>query len=116
MPAPLTLSDPLAGLRKHACSRCHPDGSAAVPADADAPPDAIRRRWERLPKPRCAQCEMLLLLQAVDRLIPNEEVDDWLKRPNQDLDDRTPIECIDAGDYEPVFTALFFLHPDGSVS
>ena len=114
MPAPLSLSGPLAGLRNHACSRSHSDRSAAVATDAQ--PDLIRRRWERLPTPRCAQCEMLLLLQAVDHLIPETEVDDWLKRPNADLDDRTPIECIDAGDYEPVFTALFLLHPDGSVS
>lgn len=54
MPAPLLLSGPLAGLRKRACPRCYPDGSAAVLADAGA--------------------------------------------------------------YEPVFTALFPLHPDGSVS
>lgn len=122
MPASLSLSGPLAQLRKHGCPHCSPPEAGAAPtepsveADLKSGPHVFRQRWEGLSKPRCKQCEMLLLLQAIDRLVPVEEIDDWLKETSVDLSGRTPAECIDAGDYEPVFMALFLLHPHGPVS
>ena len=87
-----------------------------VDGEGEPRPGELRQRWQQLAKPRCKQCEMLLLLQAVDRLIPADEIDDWLKETSVDLSGRTPAECIDAADYEPVFIALFLRHPGGPVS
>ncbi len=76
----------------------------------------IRRRWFNLPKPRCERCEFLLLIQAIENLVPIEELLDWLEQPNLDLEGRSPKECIEAGDYESVFRTLFLLDPLGPVS
>ena len=66
--------------------------------------------------PRCERCEFLLLIQAIELLVPVGDQPDWLERPNVDLDGRRPKECIDAGAYESVFTALNLLDPSGPVS
>jgi hypothetical protein len=66
--------------------------------------------------PRCERCEFMLLIQAIEHLVPAEDLPDWLEKPNVDLDGRSPKECIDAGMYEPVFTTLCLLEPCGPVS
>jgi hypothetical protein len=76
---------------------------------AAAPMSAVHKRLVKLPLPGCPRCEFLLLLQAIENLIPPEEAADWLKRSNVDLGGRTPVECIEARDYAPVFCALFLL-------
>ena len=77
---------------------------------------AIRTRWVNLPLPRCGRCEFMLLMEAAKHIIPAEGHADWLSQRNPDLGGRTPTECIDASDYDPVFTALFLLDPCGPVS
>jgi hypothetical protein len=120
----VTLSEPLAELCRRYCSRCVPDGGDAAPGShpvlldepQDESPSAIRKRRISLPLHRCGRCYFLLLMQAIEHLIPAETQSDWLKEPNADLDGLCPTECIDAGKYEPVFTALFLLDPYGPVS
>jgi hypothetical protein len=78
-------------------------------ANAAQPITAMHKRLVKLPLPRGTRCEFLLLLQAIENLLPAEEADDWLKQPNVDLGGRSPLGCIDARDYAPVFGALFLL-------
>jgi hypothetical protein len=118
------LSEPLAEVCYRRCSRCLPgDGDAAprrIPVLLDetggGPPGAVPKYRITLPYPRCERCEFLLLMQAIERLIPAEDRSEWLKQPNMDLGGLRPVDCIDAGVYEPVFMALFFLDPCGPVS
>jgi hypothetical protein len=70
----------------------------------------------RLNRRRCQRCTLLLLLHAIAELVPAPGVPDWLAQPSGDLDGRTPRECIDAGDYDAVFHALWMLDPPGPVS
>ncbi len=118
---PEALADPC----NRKCNRCASGGEDAAsctgpPVPPDGPPEAraseIRAQWVNLPLPRCERCEFLLLVQAIEHLIPAEELPDWLEGPNLDLGGRRPLECIEAGDYNPVFTALFLLDPCGPVS
>jgi hypothetical protein len=112
----------LADLCKRVCAPCARENTAdpcvCTPSDdcSEAPPLEIRKRWVNLPKPRCARCEFLLLIQAIERVVPIEDQLDWLERPNLDLSGRCPKECIDAGVYEPVFNALWLLDSTGPVS
>ena len=104
------------------CARCvresAGDPCTCTPPEgpAEARPLEIRKRWVNLPKPRCERCEFLLLIQAIEHLVPVEDQPDWLDQPNVDLDGRSPKECIDAGAHEAVFTALCLLDPSGPVS
>jgi hypothetical protein len=118
----ISLSEPLADLCDRTCARCvrevagNPCACTPPEVSADARPTEIRKRWVNLPKPRCERCEFLLLIQAIEHLIPAEDLPDWLEQPNLDLDGRSPKDWIDAGDYESVFTTLFLLDPLGPVS
>jgi len=124
MKTQVTLSEPLAELCRRTCSLCAPDGGDAAPGSSpvlldepeDGSPPALRKRRISLPLPRCGRCQFLLLMEAIEHLIPAETLSDWLKEPNLDLGGLCPAECIDAGDYAPVFAALFFLDPYGPVS
>ena len=113
MSASVSLSGPLADLRKAGCAYCsaHPNALGS-----ELGPLAVAERWRLAARRRCNRCEFLILLQAIDNLVPEEEVEDWLKEPNVDLGGRTPMECIDAADYEPLFTAICLLNPGGPVS
>jgi hypothetical protein len=114
----ISLSEPLADLCDRSCARCVQEcaGDTCACTPAEATPLEIRKRWVNLPKPRCEQCEFLLLIQAIEHLVPVKEQSDWREQPNVDLDGCRPNECIDAGDYEPVFRALCLLDPTGPVS
>jgi hypothetical protein len=124
MKTQVTFSEPLAELCRRTCSRCAPDGGDAVPGSSpvllDEPehgsPPALRKRRISLPLPRCERCQFLLLMEAIEHLIPAEAQSDWLKEPNVDLGGLCPAEHIGAGNHEPVFTALFLLDPYGPVS
>jgi hypothetical protein len=124
MKSRVTLSEPLADLCRRTCSRCVLDGGDAASCRGPAllgepqgePPLALWKRRISLPLPRCTRCEFLLLMEAIDHLIPAEAQTDWLKQPNLDLGGLCPAECIDAGNYEPIFEALFLLDPYGPVS
>jgi hypothetical protein len=118
----ISLSEPLADLCDRSCARCVRE-NAGDPCSCPPPegfaeprPLEIRRRWVNLPKPRCERCEFLLLIQAIEHLVPVEDQPDWLEQPNVDLDGRGPKECIDAGAYEAVFRTLCLLDPLGPVS
>jgi hypothetical protein len=65
----------------------------------------------------CDRCLFLLLLEAITDQLPAEEVAGWMERPSHVLGGRTPRECIDARDFEPLFEAVW-LHgpPAGPVS
>jgi Protein of unknown function (DUF2384) len=112
----------LADLCDRSCARCVKEVAgelcSCTPPDvsAEARPPEIQKRWFNLPKPRCERCEFLLLIQAIEHLVPAEDLRDWLEQPNMDLDGRSPKDWIDAGDYEAVFTTLFLLDPLGPVS
>jgi hypothetical protein len=64
----------------------------------------------------CEQCGLLLLLHGIAANVAAAEIPDWLDLPNYDLDGRTPRACIDAGEYEPVFEALWLRGRPGPVS
>jgi hypothetical protein len=51
-----------------------------------------QNRWFSLPKPRCERCEFMLLIQAVEHLVPAEDLRHWLEKPNVDVDGRSPTE------------------------
>ncbi len=120
----ISLSEPLADLCDRSCARCvresagDPCSCAPPEGNADSRPLEIRKRWINLPKPRrCERCEFLLLVQAIEHLVPVEDLPGWLDQPNVDLDGRRPKDCIDAGAFESVFTALCLLEdPSGPVS
>jgi hypothetical protein len=118
----ISLSEPLADLCDRSCARCARESTGdpcpCTPHEgaAEARPLEIRKRWVSLPKPRCERCEFLLLIQAIEHLVPVGDQSDWLEQPNVDLDGRRPKECIGAGAYESVFTTLCLLDPSGPVS
>jgi hypothetical protein len=118
----ISLTEPLAELCDRSCARCvresAGDPCSCAPLDdaIETNPLQIRKRWINLPKPRCERCEFLLLIQAIEHLIPAEDQRDWLEQPNFDLDGRSPNECIGAGGYDPVFKAICLLDPSGPVS
>ncbi len=58
---------------------------------------------------RCQSCSLVLTLQAVERNVSREAIHAWLDQPKIDLSGRTPRECLDAGDIEPVIDALWLL-------
>ena len=68
------------------------------------------RRWI------CARCTLAPLLQAVAGTIPAADLDGWLKQPNDDLEGRTPRECMEVGDFDAVFHALWLREELGPVS
>jgi hypothetical protein len=74
--------------------------------------DYLKRKKGRV----CGQCALMLLIHAVNANIPAEELPDWLDRPDYDLDGRTPRQCIQAENYEPVFEALWLRTLPGPVS
>ena len=118
----ISLSEPLADLCDRSCAHCIKEvaGEACscappeIPAEARSP--EIQKRWFSLPKPRCERCEFMLLIQAIEHLVPAEDLGAWIEEPNVDLDGRSPKECIDAGNYESVFATLCMLDPCGPVS
>jgi hypothetical protein len=118
----ISLSEPLADLCDRICAPCAWENTGdlcvCTPSDgcAEIPPLEIRKRWVNLPKPRCERYEFLLLIQAIEHVVPVEDQLDWLERPNIDLNGRRPQECIDACAYEPVFNALSLLDSTGPVS
>jgi hypothetical protein len=118
----ISLSEPLADLCDRSCARCVRESAgascscASLEGLAEATPLESRKRWIALPNPRCERCEFLLLIEAIEHLIAAEDLRAWLEQPNFDLDGRSPSECIGAGDYEPLFTALCLLDPSGPVS
>jgi hypothetical protein len=59
----------------------------------------------------CDRCLFLLLLEAIADQLPAEEVAGWMERPSHVLGGRTPRECIDARDFEPVFEAVWLYGP-----
>ena len=80
MKTQVILSEPLADLCRHICRRCAPDGGDAAPGGSpflldepqDGPLAAIRKRRISLPQPRCERCEFLLLMLAIEHLVPAE--------------------------------------------
>ena len=118
----IPLSEPLADLCDRSCARCVKEVAgelcSCTPPEgpSESRPLEIQKRWVNLPKPRCERCEFLLLIKAIEHLIPTEDLPDWLEQPNMDLDGRSPKDCIDAGAYESVVTTLFLLDPCGPVS
>jgi hypothetical protein len=118
----ISLSEPLADLCDRSCARCvresagEPCSCAPPEGPAEARPLEIRKRWINLPKPRCERCEFLLLIQAIEHLLPVEDLPEWLEQPNVDLGGQSPKECIDAGAYDSVFRAVCLLDPCGPVS
>lgn len=59
---------------------------------------------------RCQQCTLLITLQSIDRNVPGTPSQrEWLNRPLRELGDRTPRECLDAGDYDAVINVLWLL-------
>jgi hypothetical protein len=131
----LELPEYLAQVRARVCRRyaegwsicpgCSPHGMSCT-ADVhlfgsliSTPPGG----WEALPvyrarlqETRCKQCIFLLLLKAIEQGIPGEEVAGWMERPNLDLDGKTPLACIDAGEFEPVLEALWLTSEPGPSS
>ena len=127
MSARVLLSHNLADLCEDVCSQCSSEQSGLILTDgsvkkaappmpiggadtaANGPISEIRRHVVSLPKQGCSRCNFILLLQAIDHLVSAEDIADWLKQPNIDLDGRSPAECIEAREYAPVFQALFLI-------
>ena len=115
------------GLRERICHRC----LGPLPTELLAPPfrgpgtvsraAAARRPAEGGapgdPEGVCDRCLFLLLLEAITDRLPPQEVPGWMERPSHVLGGRTPRECIDAWDFEPVFEAVWLYGPpEGPVS
>jgi hypothetical protein len=107
------------------CPGCFPlrgtcVGDLRVDDNLISPPPGQRELlpvWRaRLQETRCKQCIFLLLLQAIAKALPAEEVADWMERPNVDLDGKTPLACIDEGKFEPVLEALWLMSEPGESS
>jgi hypothetical protein len=135
MTTQLELPEYLAEVRTRVCRRyaegwsicpgCSPLGAGCtqdvhlfgslicVPEDRREVVPAFRAR---LQEARCKQCIFLLLLKAVETGIPGEEIAGWMERPNIDLDGKTPLEAIDAGEFEPVLEALWLQSEPGPSS
>jgi hypothetical protein len=56
------------------------------------------------------------LLHAVAGTIPSPDLSGWMVQSNEDLEGRTPQECIEAGDFDAVFRALWMQASPGPVS
>jgi hypothetical protein len=56
------------------------------------------------------------LLDAVAGTIPSPDLPGWMVQSNEDLEGRTPQECIEAGDFAAVFHALWMQASPGPVS
>jgi hypothetical protein len=125
--AALTLPLCLSEIRRDACRRCaEEDAGTGCDTQASLPrlveslragkrgvvADYLKRHKARV----CADCAMLLLLHGIAANIPAGEIPDWLDRPNDDLAGRTPRERINAGDYDPVFEAVWLRGQPGPVS
>src|SRR3954453_8345677 len=101
------------------CRTCY-DLLGAVPAEgAEDPPAAqdgpAQRPHFDLLEERCRRCYFLLLLEGITKALRGKDVPEWMERPNPYLDGHTPRERIDAGDYLPVFEALWLQEPEGPV-
>ena len=124
MKTQVILSEPLADPCHHTCRRCVRTAGTPPLVAARSCSTSLKMDRSRRPEsagsacrsPRCERCEFLLLMLAIEYLIPAEELPDWLKQPNVDLGGLCPAECIESGVYEPIFTALFRLDPCGPVS
>lgn len=72
-------------------------------SDAEAGPRRVIR------DERCRCCTFVLMLESIQRNVPVDRVRQWLDDPLFDLAGRTPRECLDQGDIEPVIDALWLL-------
>ena len=76
----ISLSEALADLCDRTCDRCIREiaGQQCSCPPPETPPEArpleIQKRWFNLPMPRCERCEFMLLIQAIEHLVPAEDV------------------------------------------
>lgn len=69
-------------------------------------PQTLRIR-NALHESSCPQCNLWLVLKAIDRIIPHEEMGEWMETPHVDLQDKMPLDCLREGNFEPVINALW---------
>ena len=102
-PEALPLS--LAEARARACRRCAKLWRKRIHGSVRG-----ARRWI------CGRCTLSPLLHAVAGTIPSPDLSEWMVQSNDDLEGRTPQECIEAGDFDAVFRALWMQASPGPVS
>jgi hypothetical protein len=124
------LPEPLLALRDRICTRCV---GAGTPLPACEPSCAAATRLAGwlvggvITRPQvevfleehrdvCGQCAFLLLLSSIQQLVPEADIPAWLDTPDPTLACRTPLACIDAGDYGEVVEALWLAGLPGPVS
>ena len=132
MATDLELPESVPDQRVRVCRRCFeplPTGRPAPPEDGGqkseirSPKPEVGAKAPLTSRPRaavegmCDRCLFLLLLEAITDQLPAAEVPGWMVRPSHVLAGRTPRECIDARDFEPVFEAVWLCGPpEGPVS
>lgn len=72
-------------------------------AEGEGPPQRIVRDT------RCQQCTFVLLLQSIQRNVPEPQVQAWLDQPLIDLKGKTPRECLNKGEVIAVINALWLI-------
>ena len=73
--------------------------------------DAYRRQYGQS---HCSLCTCLVLLKAIETVLPDEDVPAWMDSPNEDLGGHTPVDLIHEGHFEPVFDALWRMDPSSA--
>lgn len=61
---------------------------------------------------RCDRCLLVLALKGVDKVLPGEPGRAWLHASNPDLEGRTPVESLEAGQCRAVIDALWLNDPE----
>jgi hypothetical protein len=124
------LPAPLLTLRDRICARCvsagtpqstcEPGCTAAAQLAGWLPGGVITRPQVEVfleeHRDVCDQCAFLLLLSSIRQQVPEADVPAWLETPDPTLTGRTPLACIDAGDYGEVVEALWLADAPGPVS
>ena len=52
--------------------------------------------------------EMRRLYQALTRVLPRDEISAWLERPNEDLNESTPLNVIERGHIDRIYSMIFY--------
>jgi hypothetical protein len=69
--------------------------------------DGFNRLRQSFRDVECEQCLVVLILQALQRLMPDGSRLGWLDSRNFDLAGRTPRECLEERKFLPVVDALW---------
>jgi uncharacterized protein (DUF2384 family) len=69
---------------------------------------ATYEKQDVLPAPVSRQAmEAVRLLNALEDIIPVDELSGWLAAPNAGFDDRSPIEVIEAGESDLLWDMIY---------